>query len=296
MEVDELGITIHYTFITWDPLTVANTVRMIAEEAGKAGYGYERVAEDTWAFYAKTIVPIHDVKDFKGTLEYLAERYGGFRAVDRPIDEFPENPPFPYVVLDYPEDDSYMYATPWVSWPRRDYEYGVPTKIEGVIVDPPMVGGKPTAESFAILFYKIGRYYICNGFCKTQPFVMEEVQPNIEYHVWICSVLRRIADSSILWYHVYVHDEAGYYETMNVSTIQESFAASSRFIWAFGSAIQDIVDKIDSNLSVEVAGTHSVKEMKRKLKETYVEDAEEPEEHGYERQTTLDEFGGGEDE
>jgi hypothetical protein len=36
--------------------------------------------------------------------------------------------------------------------------------------------------------------------------------------------------------------------------------------------------------------------MKRKLEETYVEDAKEPEEHSYERQTTLDEFGGGEDE
>jgi hypothetical protein len=293
MEVDELGITIHYTFITWDPLTVANTIRITIEEAEKAGYGYERIAEDTWAFYAKTIIPIHDIRDFKSTLEYLTERYGGFRASDRPIDEFPENPPFPYVVLvGYPEDDSYMYATPWVSWPRRDYEYGVPTRIEGVAVHPPMVNGKPTAESFAILFYKIGRYYICNGFCKTQPFVMEEVEPNIRYHMWICSVLKRIADSSILWYHVYVHDEAGYYEAMDESMLRECFAGSSRFIWAFGSAIQDIVDKIDSNLSVEVAGTHSVREMKRKLKETYVEDAEEPEEHGYERQTTLDEFGG----
>jgi hypothetical protein len=296
MEVDELGITIHYTFITWDPLTVANTVRMVAEEAEKAGYGYEKIAEDTWAFYAKTMVPIHDVKDFKGTLEYLAEKYGGFRASDRPIDEFPENPPFPYVVLGYPRDGSYMYAIPWVSWPRIDYEYVVPTRIEGVMVDPPMVGGKPTAESFEVLFYKIGRYYICNGFCKTQPFTYEEVEPNMRYHMWICSVLRRIADSSILWYHVYINDEAGYYETMDESMLRECFAASSRFIWAFGSAIQDVVDKIDSNLSVEVAGTHSVREMKRKLKETYVEDAEEPEEHCCERQTTLDEFGGGENE
>jgi len=114
--------------------------------------------------------------------------------------------------------------------------------------------------------------------------------------VWICSVLRRIADSSILWYHIYINDEAGYYETMDASKVQESFTASSRFIWAFGSMLQDIVDRVDSSLSVEVAGAHSVREMKRKLKETYVEDAEEPEEHGYERQTTLDEFGGGENE
>lgn len=291
-----MGITIHYTFITWDPLTVANTIKIVIEEANKAGYGYEKIAEDTWAFYAKTIIPIHDIRDFKGTLEYLVERYGGFRAVDRPLNEFPESPPFPYVVLvGYPEDGSYMYAIPWVSWPRRDYEYGVPTRIEGVIVDPPMVNGKPTAESFAILFYKIGRYYICNGFCKTQPFVMEEVEPNIRYHMWICSVLRRIADSSIM-YHVYINDEAGYYETMDVSKIQESFTASSRFIWAFGSMLQDIVDRVDSSLSVEVAGTHSIREMKKKLEETYVEDAREAEEHGYERQTTLDEFGGGEDE
>jgi len=37
-----LGITIHYTFITWEPLTVANTIRITIEEAEKAGYGYER--------------------------------------------------------------------------------------------------------------------------------------------------------------------------------------------------------------------------------------------------------------
>jgi hypothetical protein len=296
MEVDELGITIHYTFITWDPLTVANTVRIVAEEAEKAGYVYKKIAEDTWAFYARTIIPIHGVEGFKGTLEYLAEKYGGFRASDRPIDEFPENPPFPYVVLGYPRDGSYMYATPLVSWPRRDYEYGVPTRIEGVIVDPPMVGDKPTAEGFAILFYKIGRYYICDDACKTQPFTYEEVEPNMRYHMWICNVLRRVADSSILWYHVYINDEAGYYETMDESKIQESFATSSRLIWAFGSMLQDVADRVDSSLSVEVAGAHNVKEMKRKLKETYVEDAEELEEHGYERQTTLDEFGGGEDE
>jgi hypothetical protein len=290
MEVDELGITIHYTFITWDPLTVANTIRITIEEAEKAGYGYERIAEDTWAFYAKTIIPIQDVKDFKSTLEYLAERYGGFRAVDRPIDEFPENPPFPYVVLDYPRDGSYMYAIPWVSWPQG-YKYGVPTRIEGVIVDPPMVGDKPTAEGFAILFYKIGRYYICNGFCKTQPFTYEEVQPNIRYHIWICDVLRSIADSNMFWYHMYINDEANYFETMDISKIQENFAASSRLIWAFGSMLQDVADKIDSSLSVEVAGTHSIKDMKKRLEETYVEDTEELEEHGYERQTTLDEFG-----
>ena len=289
-----MGITIHYTFITWDPLTVANTVKIVTEEAGKAGYGYERIAEDTWVLYTKTIVPVHDIKDFKSTLEYLVERYGGFRAVDRPIDEFPENPPFPYVVLGYPEDDSYMYAIPWVSWPPGDYGYSVPTRIEGVIVDPPMIGSKPAAESFAVLFYKVRKYYVCNGFCKTQPFMVEEVEPNIRYHMWICNVLRRIADSNIMWYHAYVHDEAGYYETMNVSTIQESFAASSRFIWAFGSMLQDIVDRVDSSLSVEVAGTHNIKDMKKRLREAYGRGSE-----GSSRrsgQTTLDDFGGGKHE
>jgi len=282
-----MGITIHYTFITWDPVTVANTVKIVVEEAEKAGYRYESIAEDTRAFYLRSILPLHDVKDFRGSLEYLEERYGGFRAVDEPLDEFPENPPFPYIVLDYPEDNSYMYAVPWVSWPRRDCRYGVPARIEGVIVDPPMVSGKPTAESFAVLFYKINRWYMCNGFCKTQPFTAEEVEPNIGYHRWICSVLRRVADSSMFWYHAYVYDEAKYYETMDLSVLERSFEVSSVFIWALGSMLQDVADRMGSGLSVDVGGVHSVKKMKRRLREGQIEDG---------GQTTLDEFGGEEDE
>ena len=280
-----MGITIHWTFITRDPATVIRACWAVAEEAEKTGYRCEEFSSEGRALYMRSIIPLHDFKDFKGVLDYLRERYGGFRALDQPLKELPDEPPFAFVVLGYPDEDSFMYAIPWLSLPSYgcyNRTEGIPTEVHGVVVDPPQVDDRYTAESFNLLFYKVGRWFLCSGFCKTQPFTVDEVEHNIRYHKWICSVLRRVAGLSMFWYHRYVHDEGRYYETMDLSILEKSFEVSSTYIWAHGSILQDVADKLGSGLSVDVAGVYSVKKMKRRLRETRIDG----------EQSTLDEFGG----
>jgi hypothetical protein len=298
-----MGVTIHYTLITRDPATVLQALMTVAEEAKRGGYEYEEISTEGRVLYMRNIMPLRDTRDFKEVLDYLEEKYGGFRALDEPLDEFPEDPPFAFVVLGYPDQDSFMYAIPWLSLPTygsyaRDRIEGVPTSVEGVIVYPPQVGDKYTAESFDLLFYKVGRWYICNGFCKTQPFTMDEVEPNIRYHKWICGALQRIVDSSPLWWHTYVSDEGDYYETLDESKLREAFAATGRMIYMFAAALDEALEKADARFSVSVGGGKiNIRKLRKKAGE-HEEGAEaEEEEYGYSRQTTLDEFlsGRGED-
>jgi hypothetical protein len=287
-----MGVTIHYTFITRDPATVIRACRTVVEEAGRAGYRCEEVSSEGRVLYMRNIMPLHDVGDFKEVLDYLRERFGGFRALDEPLDKLPEDPPFAFVVLGYPDQDSFMYAIPWLSLPTygsyaRDRIEGVPTSVEGVIVYPPKIDDKYTAESLDILFYKVGRWYICNGFCKTQPFTMDEVEPNIRYHKWICGALQRIVDSSLLWWHTYVHDEAGYYQSFDESKLREAFAATSRMIYMLAAALDETLEKADANYTISVGGDKiDIRKLRKKGEELRGEASEHPES----RQTTLDEF------
>jgi hypothetical protein len=331
-----MGVTIHYTFITRDPATVIRACRTVAEEAGRAGYRCEEVSSEGRALYMRSIIPLHDIggfKEVKEVLDYLRERFGGFRALDEPLDGLPEDPPFAFIVLSYPDEDSFMYATPWLSLPTyRSYDRaeGAPTSVEGIMVYPPQVDDRYTAESLDILFYKIGRWYICSGFCKTQPFTADELEPNIAYHKWICDVLRKIIDVSVLWYHAYVHDEGNYYETLNELKLREAFTSSSVAIYMLANALDKALEEEDANYTVSVGGDKvDVRRLRKRAEELKGEEAgasepseseeqegpEESSEHeeegyreaeeeeysgfeedlvyddlGYGRQTTLDEF------
>jgi hypothetical protein len=303
-----MGVTVHYTLITRDPATVIRACRTVAEEAKRGGYEYEEISTEGRVLYMRNIMPLRDTRDFKEVLDYLEEKYGGFRALDEPLDKLPEDPPFAFVVLGYPDQDSFMYAIPWLSLPTygsyaRDRIEGAPTSVEGVIVYPPKIDDKYTAESLDILFYKVGRWYICNGFCKTQPFTMDEVEPNIRYHKWICGVLRKVIDSSPLWWHTYVSDEGDYYETLDESKLREAFTSMSIAVYMFATALDKMLEKADARFSVSVGGKVDVRGLRRGCEELrgeaeageHEEGAEtEEEEYGYGRQTTLDEFSEGE--
>jgi len=290
-----MGVTIHYTLITRDPATVIRACRTVAEEAKRGGYEYEEISTEGRVLYMRNIMPLRDTRDFKEVLDYLEEKYGGFRALDEPLDEFPEDPPFAFVVLGYPDQDSFMYAIPWLSLPTygsyvRDRIEGVPTSVEGVIVYPPKIDDEYTAESLDILFYKVGRWYICNGFCKTQPFKANELEPNVAYHKWICGVLRKVIDASPLWWHTYVSDEGDYYETLDESRLREAFTATNILLYMLAAALDEALEKADANYTVSVGGKVDVRELRKKASE-HEEGAEaEEEEYGYSRQTILDEF------
>jgi hypothetical protein len=294
-----MGVTIHYTLITRDPATVLQALMTVAEEAKRGGYEYEEISTEGRVLYMRNIMPLRDTRDFKEVLDYLEEKYGGFRALDEPLDEFPEDPPFAFVVLGYPDQDSFMYAIPWLLLPTyggyaRDRIEGVPTSVEGVIVYPP-IDDEYTAESLDILFYKVGRWYICNGFCKTQPFKANELEPNVAYHKWVCGILRKVIEISMFWYHTYVHDEAGYYETLDESKLREAFAATGRMIYMLAAALDEALEKADARFSVSVGGDKiDIRKLRKKGEELRGEASEHPES----RQTNLDEFleGGGDEE
>jgi hypothetical protein len=307
-----MGVTIHYTLITCDPATVCNACRITVEEAVKAGYGYEMVRDQRYVFYVKSMLPLRDRRDLKGVLEWLEDAFGGFRAADArfdmPVDDVPREPPFAVVLLSYPDEGSFTYMTPLLIQHKGGEGPGdIQTEVQGVIVHPPQAGDKYTAESFDLLFYKIGRWYICRGPVKTQPFTMDEVEPNIRYHKWICGVLRKVVDSSPLWWHTYVSDEGDYYETLDESKLREAFTATNILLYMLA-ALDEALEKADANYTISVGGDKiDIRKLRKKASEHEERGAEageheegaeaEEEEYGYSRQTTLDEFlsGRGED-
>ena len=293
-----MGVTIHYTLITCDPATVCNACRITVEEAVRAGYGYEVVRDQRYVFYVKSMLPLRDRRDLKGVLEWLEGAFGGFRAADArfdmPVDDAPREPPFAVVLLSYPDEGSFTYMTPLLIQHKSEERLGdIQAEVQGVIVHPPQAGDKYTAESFDLLFYKIGRWYICRGSVKTQPFTMDEVEPNIQYHKWICGVLRKVIDASPLWWHTYVSDEGDYYETLDESRLREAFTATNILLYMLAAALDEALEKADARFSVSVGGKVDVRELRKKASE-HEEGAEaEEEEYGYSRQTNLDEFSEG---
>lgn len=298
-----MGVTIHYTFITHDPATVINACKVLIEEAARAGYRYEMIRDQHYVFYVKNVLPLRDRRDLKGVLEWLEDAFGGFRAADArfdmPVDVPPKEPPFAMVLLSYPDEGSFTYMTPLLIQHEGGEGAGdIQAEVQGVIVHPPQVGDKYTAESFDLLFYKIGRWYICNGSCKTQPFIMDEVEPNIRYHKWICGALQRIVDSSPLWWHTYVSDEGDYYETFDESKLREAFTATNVLLYMLAAALDEALEKTDAEFSVSVGGKVDVRELRKKASEREEREAGKDEYGWLGRQTALDEFlrEGGEDE
>jgi len=104
-----MGITIYYTLITGHYPTVLMSIKL-AEEAGlRQGYRVERVANDGYVEYSIFSLRLEwrGLEEAKG---YLKERWGGF--VEGPLQEVPDDPPWPWIAANHPMNGWYTYATP----------------------------------------------------------------------------------------------------------------------------------------------------------------------------------------
>jgi hypothetical protein len=258
-----MGITIHYTLITDDFETALMCIRLAEESALKSGYRVERIERDGYVKYLPICMWID--KDVESTKSYLRERWGGYR--EKSLTTVPEEPPWAWLAEDFPRKGYYSYATPsFLS--REDLHRAslwspifdlTPVRLEGVVVDC------GTAETFKMVFYKLGEFYICDGFTKTQPFTVDEVEPNIRFHKWICHLLRAVRDGR--WWNFYVSDEAEYYETLDESKIVNSFQVCGMLIYAIASELVKASQEHGMDFDVTVGGKVSIKKMMEKVEQ-----------------------------
>ena len=236
-----MGVTIHYRMIADDPRTVIAALKIVKEEAARAGYRYAEFREEGIAFME--VMPIFESRE--AAAKWLKEAWGGY--AEKRFDEVPEEPPFTWIEGD-------RYGVPFFMWKEiaeRNGVKGKPVEGHGVIVYC------DTAESFNAFFWKLGSYYICSEFTKTQPFTADEVESNTRWHKWICAVLKRL--EKLPWWNFHVCDEAGYYESMDEEKMVETFETSSRLIWSVSSAIQEAIDEMGLPFRGAIAGKYDVK-------------------------------------
>jgi len=272
-----MGITIHYTLITEDYETVLMAIKTAREYALKNQYKVEEINKEVYVSYSQIASPLK-WGDPENTKRYLEAKWGGYR--EEILLQLPEEPPWPWIVVDYPEKGWYTYATPW--W--MNSKNGEESRLEGVIISI------DTAEPFTMAFYNIGGYYVCDDFTKTQAFTADEVTPNTLFHKWICSLLKYLEKNG-RWWNFYVHDEAEYYETMDESKITQSFEAVNRLIYGLASALDEVAEK--TGMRVDVGGGKvDIRESRKKIAEIYSEDfnSEKTQRQRKPYQSRLDEF------
>jgi len=268
-----MGVTIHYRMIADDPRTVIAALKIVKEEAARAGYRYQEFRDEGIAFME--VMPIFE--GHEAAAKWLKEAWGGY--AEKRFDDVPEEPPFTWIEGD-------RYGVPFFMWKEiaeRNGVKGKPIEGHGVIVYC------DTAESFNAFFWKLGSYYICSEFTKTQPFTADEVEAKTRWHKWICAVLKRL--ERLPWWNFYVCDEAGYYETMDEQKMVEAFEISSKLIWAVSSAIQEAIDEAGLPFRGAVAGKYDVKKLKDKLKDAVRREPRQMTLDDYMNET-LDEYGG----
>jgi len=98
-----------------------------------------------------------------------------------------------------------------------------------------------TAGSFALVFRKRGRYYICSHSTRTQPFFSDEVEPNLRWHKWICALLKKL--ERLKWRGFHVNDGAGYYDIWDESKIIKEFQLHAQFIYKFITTYDEMTEK-----------------------------------------------------
>ena len=157
-----MGITIHYTMIADDVKAVIAALKVVKEEARRAGYRYS---------FCETV-----------------------------------------------SDDAILI---------RDYvERGEAVRVAGITVYA------TTRKIFPLYFWRVGGRYICEGWSKTQPSLFTlETELSVAFHKWVCSVLRRL--EKLPWQRFQVHDEGGYYETLDEERLRENFRECEEMLWQF---------------------------------------------------------------
>ena len=270
-----MGITIHYTLITDDLETVMASIKITKELAMKNGYDVEEVDRDVGVCYSPFSMRM-DWRNPEGTKEYLKECWKGYR--EEVLEVVPDEPPWPWIAIDYPEKGWYTYATPWILYDNKSR----PSRLQGVVVTI------DTAEPFYMCYYTIGKYYICNNFTKTQAFVTNEVEPNTLYHKWICHLLKYLERNG-RWWNFYVADESEYYYTLDESKITESFQKVNSILYTLASIIDEVAEKLGGEVSIG-GGNVDIRKMRKNIEEVYREDYEVDEKPRRPYQSTLDEF------
>jgi hypothetical protein len=257
-----MGITIHYTFISKNPLKINKAIELARKYAEKMGYQPENFEEEGEVEFSWFGLPTH-VRDFNETIKWLKEKYGKepIKTKGRiSINEINEPVGVIYFCKDHYGDeyiDFYYYATIWFYYKELIKKHGwningYPAIKRGFIINT------KTTESFIIAFYKFHNYYICDEFTKTQPFTYEEYLPNIKHHIVFCNILEIIKP---FMDHSYISDDGEYYQTHNPKKLAENFGANAQIIWSFAGALADI-----SNLSFTIGGKIDGKEFKKKFK------------------------------
>jgi len=259
-----MGITIHYTFISKNVNKVNKAINLARKYAEKQGYKPENFREEGELEFSWFGLPTH-VRDFNETIKWLTEKYGkppikvknriGINFINEPkgVIYFCKS----YYGNDYV--DFYYYGILWFYYKelidRNKWKIdGYPTIKQGFIINT------ETTESFLIAFYKFHDYYVCDEFCKTQPFEEKEYLPNIKHHIVFCNILEIISQYMD---HSYVLDEGKYYQTHDPKKLAENFGANARMIWQMVSALLEI-----SNESFMIGGKIDIdsKEAKKKFK------------------------------
>ncbi|MEM3406862.1 MAG: hypothetical protein QXY18_00210 [Nitrososphaerota archaeon] len=259
-----MGITIHYTFITKNPMKVNEAINLAKKYLEKYGYKVEDFEVEGILQYAWFGFTLEDDKDLEETFNWLKKKYGKEPMIFKGIKNLRElqdnlifnvSQPIGAMILG---DDFYYYGILWFyeDWLLKrnkwDNMKGYRTKRQGIIINT------GTTETFALTFYKFHDYYICDEFCKTQPFEENEYLPNIKHHINFVNtieIIEKYMDD------VYVEDEGDYYETHDVQKLSEAFGANAEIIWRVAGALAN------NDYNLTIGGKIDGKKFKKYKKE-----------------------------
>jgi HEPN domain-containing protein len=261
-----MGITIHYTFISKNPLKINKAIELARKYAEKMGYQPENFEEEGEVEFSWIGLREHD-RNYERTKRWLTEKYGkpplevenrvSINFINEPIGVI-------YFCKNYYENDYvdfYYYATIWFYYKELIKKHGwningYPAIKRGFIINT------GTTESFIIGFWRFHNYYVCDEFTKTQPFTYEEYLPNIKHHIVFCNILEIIKP---FMDHSYISDEGDYYDTHDPKKLAENFGANARMIWQMVSELTEISNE---SFGFTIGGKINIdgKEAKKKFK------------------------------
>ncbi|MEM2179090.1 MAG: hypothetical protein QW272_09760 [Candidatus Methanomethylicaceae archaeon] len=243
-------------------MKINKALNLAKKYAEKHGYSPENFEEEGVIQYSWIGLRYHD-REPENCIKWLKEKYGAdpmiFKGVKIDKNEliFRTTTPIGAVILEY---DFYYYG-------YLDFYYkeliekhkwninGYNSIKKGIIINT------KTTETFLLAFYKFHDYFICDEFCKTQPFSDDEYLTNIKHHINFCNMLEIVEQYMD---HSYINDEGDYYETHDVKKLSENFGANARLIWSMVSALADISNE---SFGFTIGGKINVKKFKKYKKE-----------------------------
>jgi hypothetical protein len=242
-----MGITIHYTLISKKYENVIKSINLAKQIAKKLGYKPEYFEDEGEVEFSWNAYPIGQIKGFnpQNTIEWLTEKYGiEPLKTNKRIRIFEID--IPRGVIFYGKDydwegnyvDHFYYSTIWFyykEWIERGNwkVNGYPSVERGIIINT------ETTETFSLSFFEFKGYYICDHFCKTQPFSEDEYLPNLKHHINFVNILELIEP---LMDHSYISDEGEYYETHNPIKLSQNFGLNAEMIWALAGTLAKVSD------------------------------------------------------